>query len=185
MTNQDEIAWVEAVQNGDTEAFEPLMELHVRRLRAFVALKAPIPSLIDEATHETFVYAYRNIAKFKAGTNFFAWLKAIASNILRAEIQRYARQDVQAERYMHEMETTESDSNETLLVSDDLEQLEVCVESLPPNTKKLLKLKYTLGHSSAEMAKILQRSRAWIRTALFRIREELKKCVEQKLAAQG
>jgi DNA-directed RNA polymerase specialized sigma24 family protein len=45
---------VPRVQDGDLSDFEELSHLHGSRLRAFVAMKLPIPHLIDEIAHEAF-----------------------------------------------------------------------------------------------------------------------------------
>ena len=43
---------VQAVQRGDPDAFEPLIDRYLTHLRAFIALKAPVPHLVDELAHE-------------------------------------------------------------------------------------------------------------------------------------
>ena len=82
----DEQSLIQQVQEGKFEAFGSLMDVHVRRLRAVIALNAPVPHLIDEIAHETYVFAYNHIHDFRRGTSFFAWLKSIAWNLLRAEM---------------------------------------------------------------------------------------------------
>ena len=88
----DDDSFVQAVQRGDHENFEPLLDRHLPHVRAFLALKAPIPHLVDELAHETFVFAFRNLGKYTPGTSFRAWLRAIAWNLLRAEVQRFSRE---------------------------------------------------------------------------------------------
>ena len=95
----DEQSLIQQVQEGKLEAFGHLMDLHVRRLRAVVALNAPVPHLVDEIAHEAFVFAYNHIQEFQRGTSFFAWLKSIAWNLLRAEIQRFSREQANQTKY--------------------------------------------------------------------------------------
>ena len=73
----DEQSLIQKVQEGNLEAFGSLMDLHVRRLRAVIALNAPVPHLIDEIAHETYVFAFNHINDFQRGTSFFAWLKSL------------------------------------------------------------------------------------------------------------
>jgi RNA polymerase sigma factor (sigma-70 family) len=91
--NQEEAALVAAVQGGDLQAFEPLVRRHLDAIHAFVALKLPVAHLVDELTHETFVVAFRCIEQFAPGTSFRAWLRAIAMNRIRAEIERQTRDE--------------------------------------------------------------------------------------------
>lgn len=95
----DEQTLIQHVQEGKLEAFGQLMDLHVRRLRAVIALNAPVPHLVDEIAHETFVFAYNNILQFQRGTSFFAWIKSIAWNLLRAEVQRFSREQANQLKY--------------------------------------------------------------------------------------
>jgi len=90
----DEGALVRAVQAGETKSFEALLDAHLDYLRAFIALKLPTAHLVNEIAHEAFVFAYRNIRSFEAGTSFRAWLRAVAGNLIRAEVQRFQREQV-------------------------------------------------------------------------------------------
>jgi DNA-directed RNA polymerase specialized sigma24 family protein len=83
---------VRAVQAGNVNASASLVDGHLDYLRAFIALKLPVAHLVNEIAHESFVFSYRNIHTFTAGTSFRAWLRAIAGNLVRAELQRYARE---------------------------------------------------------------------------------------------
>ena len=65
-----------------------------------------------------------------------------------------------------------------------LEALRECLETVPQNVRALLNLRYHDENSSAEIAQRLQRSLAWVRTTLCRVRQQLRQCVEKKLAAK-
>lgn len=88
------------VQRGDLAAFERLLELHSAHLRAFVAMKLPVPHLIDEIAHEAFVFAHRHIHDFKPGTDFGKWLRAIAFNLVRKETLRHQRLTRNREKFL-------------------------------------------------------------------------------------
>jgi hypothetical protein len=60
------------VQVGDIEAFTPLVRRHLPLVRAFVALRLPVPNLADEITHETFVFAFVHIKQCDPPTGIFA-----------------------------------------------------------------------------------------------------------------
>src|SRR5437867_13049046 len=90
---------VREIQQGNPSVFDQLLDRHLHHVRAFLALKAPVGHLVDELTHETFVFAFRNIREFTSGTSFQAWLRAIAWNLLRAEIQRFSREQANQARF--------------------------------------------------------------------------------------
>jgi RNA polymerase sigma-70 factor, ECF subfamily len=177
----NDAALVLEVQAGNSQAFEPLLDRHVMPIRAFIALRAPASHLVDELAHETFVYAYQHLQEFAAGTSFRTWLCAIAWNLLRAEVQRFSREQAnQARLTANWLRETEEKSAEAQ-TSSEVEFLEECLEQLPAPMRELLASKYTDECSTDEIARRLQRSLAWVRTVLFRLRHQLRECIEQKL----
>ena len=178
----EDAALVGAVQGGNVQAFEPLVERHLDHLHAFVSLKLPVPHLADEITHETFVFAFHHIAAFTPGTSFRAWLRAVAANKVRAEIERYCREERNRLAYS-EQQALEMALQETSSPKDsrELEALNDCLKQVPENLRTLLNLKYHEENSSAEIARHLARSHAWVRTTLCRVRQQLRDCVERKL----
>ena len=177
----DEDALVLKVQRGDLQAFEPLVDKHLPHVRAFIALRTPAAHLVDEVAHETFVHAFRNIHEFAAGTSLANWLRAIAWNLLRAEILRFSREQANHVRYAQARRLELVESHSDLSKSREAEFLEQCVEQLPDSMRELLTLKYHSEHSSEEIAQQLKRSTAWVWTMLFRVRQQLKECIAGKL----
>jgi len=87
------------VQAGEIEAFASLVSRHLPSLRAFTAMKLPVAHLADEVAHETFVFAFRHAQSFDLRHSFRAWLRAIAWNLVRAELLRFAREQVNRSRF--------------------------------------------------------------------------------------
>ena len=178
----NDLAFVEAVQRGEVQAFETLVDRHLDHIHAFVSLKLPVPHLVDEITHETFVFAFHRIREFTAGTAFRAWLRAIAANKVRAEIERYCREEKNklnyAEHSMVVAALNELDAED----SREVDALNGCLEKIPHHLRDLLTLKYHDEHSTADIAQRLRRSLAWVRTTLCRLRQQLRECIEHVLA---
>jgi RNA polymerase sigma-70 factor (ECF subfamily) len=177
----DDAELVRAVQRGDQNAFGTLLEMQLPSLRAFIALRAPVPHLIDEIAHESFVFAYRKIQAFEAGTSFSAWLRAIASNLLRAELQRHARDQVGRTRYEDWKHVQSQARASERLDAPDADFLSQCLEQMGRGARDLVEDKYHKGMDSAAMGAIRKKSVEWVRITLFRLRQQLKICVEQKL----
>lgn len=186
-TNLDppaEDALIRRVQQGDLDAFEPLVDQHLPQVRAFLALRTPAAHLVDELAHEVFVYAFRHIGEFAAGTAFGSWLRAIAWNLLRAEIQRFSREQSHQNRYAHARRMELTNAGDAVPGSNEAEFLQQCLEELPATMRKLVDLKYHAEHSSEAIARDLNRSTAWVWTTLFRVRQQLKSCIEHKLGGR-
>jgi RNA polymerase sigma-70 factor (ECF subfamily) len=180
----DEDALIERVRGGDLQAFEPLVERHLPQVRALIALRTPASHLVDELAHETFVYAFRHMHEFEPGTSFGKWLRAIAWNLLRAEILRFSREQANHTRYAQAQRVDWVESGADLSGSREAEFLEECVSELPGAMRELLTLKYQSEHSSEEIGRRLQRSTAWVWTMLFRVRQQLKACIQGKMGGK-
>jgi RNA polymerase sigma-70 factor (ECF subfamily) len=175
---------VAAVQAGDAHAFDPLVERHLDAIHAFVALKLPVPHLVDEITHETFVFAFRSIAKFTPDTSFRGWLRVIATNKVRAEIERYYREERNRLAYSERRAIEDALQETATQDSREVEALNDCLKDVPTKLRTLLNLKYHDESSSEEIASSLERSVSWVRTTLCRVRQQLRECIERKLKGQ-
>jgi RNA polymerase sigma-70 factor, ECF subfamily len=177
---ENEETLVKNVQKGDLASFERLIDSHASHLRAFVAMKLPVPYLIDEIAHEAFVFAHRHIHEFDAGTDFGKWLRAIAFNLIRKETLRYQRTAKNHAKFLDhcliQSSTSEGYGPESAVVA----YLEECIKELPEGQKSLLDRKYSMAESSRDIAQALDKSEAWVRTTLCRIRTALRSCIEEK-----
>ena len=176
----DEASLIVRVQNGDAEAFAPLVRRHLPLVRAFVALRLPVPSLIDEITHETFVLAFRRIEQFDAKKPFRPWLRAIAWNLIRAEVQRFAREQANLSRFERAQLAGFNRSGEPESILDEAAFLEECLKELPPNVRRLIEERYHRGLSTEELSVAFGRTAEWVRVTLFRTRKQLRACIEAK-----
>lgn len=173
-----------AAQAGDHAAFAALLDAHLPHVRTFLALKAPVPQLVDELAHDTFVFAFRHLDDFTPGTSFRAWVRAIAWNLLRAEVQRFAREQANLDRLtawqLNEWETSSSEA----LPSAEAEHLHDCLAQLEGPLRELITLKYQDDHSTETIAAKLKRSLVWVRVSLFRVRAQLRECIENKISGR-
>lgn len=178
-----EKALILQVQDGDLEAYGPLVDQHLPHLRAFLALRAPAPHLVDELAHETFVFAFRHVREFEPGTSLARWLRSIAWNLLRAEVKRHGRENARlaaTETSLEEVAGVEPEAEP----GPDAEFLEDCLRRLPEPMRQLVDFKYSADLSGEDIARRLRRSTAWVWTSLFRARQQLRDCIERKREAR-
>ena len=185
MESDREDKLVRDVQAGRLDSFEELIHDHASRLRAFVAMRLPVPHLIDELAHETFVFAYHHINEFQAGTDFGKWLRAIAFNLVRKETLRHKRVAKNNERYLEHCLIQSAPKGGMKPEAPVVAYLEECLDRLPEGQKSLLKMKYRLANSTREMAETAGQSEAWVRTTLCRVRTALRDCIEMKAEAEA
>lgn len=179
-----EAALIRAVQAGDHDAFAGLLDLHLPQIRTFLALRAPVAQLVDELAHDTFVFAFRHIGEFQPGTSFRAWLRAIAWNLLRAEVQRFAREQVNLDRLTAWQLTDWREDAAAPDAPPEAEHLQACLEKLDGPLRELVQLKYRDDHSTETIAARLKRSLVWVRVSLFRVRKQLRECIEARMGGR-
>jgi RNA polymerase sigma-70 factor, ECF subfamily len=172
------------VQAGDVEAFGPLVKRHLPSLRAFVAWRLPVTHLADEIAHEALVFAFRNIGRVDLAQPFRAWLRAIASNLVMHELRRYGREQAKLSRFA-EAELQAWSTEAARPVSEESLHLEQCLRSLPENLRRLVRERYEEEQSTEEIASRWGRTLEWVRVTLFRVRKQLRECVQLKMAEGG
>lgn len=165
------------VEGGDNAAFRTLMERHLQPLRSFLALRAPVPDLIDEVAHDAFVFAYQNLGDFTHGS-LQPWLRSIAHNLLRDRLKAHAREAVKHERYSEQVRWETALAAVDQPLTDASEHLALCLEKLRHHQRTALNLRYEAQLSSEEIARRTGRSTLAVRTLLMRVRQQLRACME-------
>jgi RNA polymerase sigma-70 factor (ECF subfamily) len=170
------------VKRGDTEAFAPVVRRHLPSLRAFVALHLPVAHLADEVAHETFVFAFRHLHEFGLRRPFRPWLRGIAWQLVRAELQRFAREQVNRSR-LEQLQLAEllAQAAQPAPLAE-ATFLEECLAELPPHLRRLIEDRYHHEHAVREISVQWGRTEEWVRVTLFRVRRQLRACIESKLA---
>ena len=169
--NTDEIL-LGKVKAGDLKAYEKLMNSHLPRIKAYIAYSLPFQEVVNDLTQEVFIFASQNIDDFKEG-NFGAWLKAVARNLVRREFTRMKRRSYNRENYEKWLVV----QNEVPLEHADTAALEECLAKLKKEHRELVNLRYVQTFNSLEISKKINKSHAWVRTTLCRVRDNLRTCL--------
>jgi RNA polymerase sigma-70 factor, ECF subfamily len=178
-------------QEGDPDAYGAVVAAWQARLRSFIAGYVPRASWVDDLAQQSFVSAYQSLKSFRVGTDFYAWLRQIAYNHLRAELERTNRRKRLEADYLEELSAAElsrrldRDAGE----EDALDALRDCVSRLPDTSRRIVQRHYVVqrhydeGCPLAEIAGDLGRPAGSIKVTLFKIRARLRECIEKKRAA--
>ena len=161
-------------QGGDPDAYGIVVQATQARLRSFIAGYVPRAEWVDDIAQQTFVSAYRDLRKFRVGTDFPAWIRSIAYNHLRAELERAGRRRRLEVELLARLEAAPE--------REDVDTQKECVETLPPTSQEIVRSYYADSVGLAEIGKRLGRSADSLKVALFKIRARLRECVESKLA---
>jgi RNA polymerase sigma-70 factor (ECF subfamily) len=177
---------IERVQQKDRASFARIVEHFQLRLRVFVASIVASREMVDEIVQTTFVFAYQNIARYEPGTNFYAWLRAIARNYALEELRRETREQKKREQYFEHVISSEilRDEEDGADQYDRAEALGRCVEGVGDEARALLERRYTKQESVQSIAQALGRTVSAVKVGLFRIREALRECIEHRLVQE-
>ena len=174
-------------QDGDPDAYGPVVAAHQARLRAFLAGYVPQAAWVDDLAQQAFVSAYRSLKSFRVGTDFGAWLRQIAYNHLRAELEKTSRRKRLETSYLQEVAAAELGRRLDRAEQDDpdLDALRDCVSRLPETSMQIVRRHYGDGAPLAEIAGDLGRPAGSIKVTLFKIRARLRECIERKRVAHA
>jgi len=171
-------------QGGDPDAYGAVVAAYQARLRSFIAGYVPRAAWVDDLAQQSFVSAYQSLKSFRVGTDFYAWLRQIAYNHLRAELERTNRRKRLEADYLEEISAAELGRrlDRDPVEDDALDALRDCVSRLPDTSRDIVRRHYGDGSPLAEIAGSLGRPAGSLKVTLFKIRVRLKECIERKRA---
>ncbi len=155
--------------SDDRAAFGELVVRHQSAVRRFLRhLTRGDAALADDLAQETFVQAYRGLARFHGAASFSTWLLGIAHNHFRN-----ARRRQQTAAAWTNAEETAPAAAPTR--SSDLQHdLAVALGQLSPEEQSTLHLAYQHGLSHGEIAAVLGWPLGTVKTHLARSKEKLR-----------
>jgi len=179
---------IRRARTGDRSAFEEIVRSCHRRLRAWVAAHCPPGGDADEVAQRTFLAVYTRLNEFQDGTNFNAWLFAIARFQLMTEATRLRRQADYHARFAPELLSRELDrraAGPDDATQDRLRHLSTCLDRVPEQDRRVLDWRYRDQLPIEDMASRTGRSGAAMKKLLWTLRLKLRECIDAKLSAEA
>ena len=164
----------------DQLQFEKRWRLAEPKVRTFLAAVCLDAALVDDCLQEVAIAAWRKRTQFDLERSFEAWLIGISRFIVLRHRRDKARSKlILAPDLIGRLEAIASDRTEP----DDAipGALADCVKALGESARKLLQIRYEANKPLADVAEQMGRSHGAIRTALVRIRESLRRCIQDRL----
>ena len=164
----------------DPSQFEVLWDEAAPRVRIFLGAACRDSALVDDFLQEVAMTAWRKRGQFDKDRKFEAWIIGMARFVLLRHRRDMARQKViLAPDLIERLETLATADEESH--EDRRKALAKCVWALGESGRTLLKIRYEERTPLAEAAQQLGRSHGAIRTALARLRDTLKRCIQDRL----
>lgn len=176
-------AWVEAARDGDTRAWAKLYQAHFADLLRHAAYLTGDVGLGEDLVQEAFAISLVNLHKYDARAPFLAWLRGIATNLVRKHWRKhqrrnraYGRLEEIAEQLRH---LGSRDLESELTRERRADALGEALETLPESLREAFVLNDVQGLSAAEGAEQLGVSVGNFRVRASRARARLRSQFER------
>jgi RNA polymerase sigma-70 factor, ECF subfamily len=163
-----ERALVQRACAGDTRAFERLYREHAGRVYGLCLRMTRDVQLAEDCTQDTFINAWRALAKFETRSSLSTWLHRIAVNVTLAK----RRSSPAVER----TPASEAAAAEewTLETPVEVREIEAAIGELPDGARDALVLHALYGYSHVEAAEMLGIAEGTCKAQLHRARKLLR-----------
>lgn len=173
---------VTRARTGDREAFRELVERHSRHIFRLAYRMTGNEEDAEDVVQETFLRAYRNLAKFEGQAEFGTWLHRIAANcaidVLRRRAPATASFPIEAvEEAGGSVETGAAFAGpeRDLFASDVRRKLAASLEALSPMERAAFVLRHFEGKPVAEIARALDIRLGAAKNCVFRAVSKLRR----------
>ncbi len=156
---------------------------HQEDLRAFIGSLVRDRHARDDILQEVALVLWKKFDTYDATRSFGAWARGIAANKIMQSFDRIKRCPLQfspnaTQAILAAYKETRRDS------SDEQEALKHCMGHLPDRSRNLLNMRYEQALKLREIAERTSSSLEAVHKTLSRVRQLLKKCVEDRLALE-
>lgn len=175
---------VARAKNGDGEAFGQLYDRYVEEVYAFVAARLHDREATEDMTQTIFVRALQSLPSCRDNAAFAGWLFAIARNVI-TDSYRAGRFRPELLDETMDAEDLAQTPEELAIQRDEARTLRKAREHcLSSGERDLFDLLLT-DLNDKEIAQVLGRSHAAIRTAHHRLMTKLRDCLRRMASAAG
>jgi len=176
----EDIRLMRLVAEGDTTAFEKLVERHQALVAGTVARMLSSNSDVEDIAQQVFVRVWKSAGRYVARAKFTTWLLKITRNLVFNEMRRAKRQPrvpVQIKPESEEMplkDEATATPDATLLQAELQSAIETAITLLPETQRMALVLRRYEELSYEEISDVLDLSVPAVKSLLFRARTELR-----------
>lgn len=163
------------VKRGVKKAFEPIVKIYMKK--AYYCALSFVGNEEDalELSQEGFVRAFRSIKRYDLKKNFFPWLYQIIKNLCLDFLNKRKKDLIMSEKLKA------IDLEKTREKRIDKESVWQAIETLKPEQREIIVLKYFQNYSYREIADIMDKPLGSIMSSLYYSKQKLKKEMGQLL----
>jgi RNA polymerase sigma-70 factor (ECF subfamily) len=163
----DEDALVRRAQVGESEAFERIYEIYVRRMYALSLRMVSDHQTAEELTQDIFVRAWEAIGSFRFESALGTWLHRLGTNVVLGHIRSKKRHEYKVTAEV-DLENFESGLRQAM--PETKMDLEKAIAQLPAGAKEVLILHDIEGYRYREIAELTEVAEGTVKSQLNRAR---------------
>jgi len=173
-------AAVDDARAGDTGAFEALVLRYQARIVNYASAMVHDPGVAEDVAQETFVRAWRGLARFRGDSSFRTWLYRIATNVGRSHLDKRGRQGRTADRSLDDEDavlqagdvpSTAPDAETSLVTREAIDR---ALAKLPDELRTALVLRDVQGLDYKEIAGVTGAPMGTVESRIFRARRQMR-----------
>lgn len=184
-----DLAWMERVKRGDTEAFQLLVETHQYRVVGTIAKMLGDEMDAEDLAQQVFIRVWKSAPRYEPTAKFTTWLFKITRNLVFNELRRRRRHGTQSldavdedDRLPLQAADTSSKAPDTAMLDAEMQTaIQAAIDELPEMQRMAIVLRRYDEFSYEEIAEILSLSVPAVKSVLFRARTELREKLRQYL----
>ncbi|MDT3425314.1 RNA polymerase sigma-70 factor (ECF subfamily) [Paenibacillus forsythiae] len=160
---------IQRVQQGDSNAFEPIIHAYQQRLFAYCFYMLGNRQEAEDAVQEVFIRSYQSLHLYRFDQSFPAWLYKIAGNQCLTLLKRRKIWNALLPKFWRQFNEPSAEEEMWKQVSADL------LKGLTVEERQIIILHVLEGYTLDEIAQSLQLKAGTVRKRFERIRKKLKK----------
>ena len=179
--NADDVRLMRLVGQGDTVAFEELVEKHQALVAGTVARMLGSNSDVEDIAQQVFIRVWKSARRYVPRAKFTTWLLKITRNLVFNEMRRtkrHAHVPLQPEPGAEDHPPLKDEMNlapDASLLETELQRtIEDAILQLPEAQRMALVLRRYEQLSYEQIAEVLELSVPAVKSVLFRARTELR-----------
>ncbi len=165
----------EVLQGSNARAFETLMKRYTSQVYGAALRLVKDEENAQEVTQMAFIQAYRQLDSWR-GENFGVWVIVIANHIALRLMEKEKRRQMEPLDENTDPPNEEYDEQREL----QLQSLEKAITQLPEIDRQIIQWHYYEGVTLQTIAQRLGQTENNIKVRIFRIRERLKRRIEDE-----
>jgi RNA polymerase sigma-70 factor (ECF subfamily) len=175
LTVSPEQALVLAAGQGDRAAFAALVAMYQRPVFSLCFRMLGNMSDAEDAAQETFLKAYRALARYDPERSFSTWLLSIAAHYCIDRIRRRPGRELSLDALppWRSRPADVEDPERSAIAADEAGRIAGLLQLLPPDYRAVLVLRYWHDLGYEEIAAVLGDTESAIKSRLHRARRQL------------